>query len=211
MEKLKVFRSSLFIEKFRLSDHIATTLHKYEIPLRSPHYARILGRFKSGLRNPLFCYMGLCLMDEAIQKIKELILPLFQGEHRHLVDLEVRGKSGSQVISVYADTKDGITLDEITRLTREINDLLDTHDVIQGVYRLDVSSPGADRPLKALWEFEKNVGRDLRVIFEDNGEENEATGKLSSVDETRVLLKLKNKDVAIPMASIKKAQVKLKW
>lgn len=150
-------------------------------------------------------------MDETTEKIRELILPLFEGEHLHLVDLEVRGKSGSQVISVYADTKEGITLDEITRLTREINDLLDMHDVIQGAYRLDVSSPGVDRPLKALWEFEKNIGRDLRVIFEDNGEESEASGKLSSVDETGVLLKVKNKDVAIPMASIKKAQVKLKW
>jgi len=155
--------------------------------------------------------MGLCLMDETTEKVKELILPLFEGEHLHLVDLEVRGKSGSKVISVYADTKDGITLDEITRLTREINDLLDMHDVIRGAYRLDVSSPGVDRPLKALWEFEKNIGRDLRVIFEDNGEEREASGKLSSVDETRILLKVKDKDVAIPMASIKKAQVKLKW
>jgi ribosome maturation factor RimP len=66
-------------------------------------------------------------MNDTEKEVRELILPLFDGVHLHLIDLELRGKSGSQVVSVYADTREGITLDEITRLTREINDLLDMH------------------------------------------------------------------------------------
>lgn len=150
-------------------------------------------------------------MEDTVSSIKKLIAPLFEGGRLYLVDLEVRGKPGSQVVSVYADTKEGITLDEITRLTREINDILDINDAVRGVYRLDVSSPGIDRPLKELWEFEKNIGRNLRVIFEDKGEEKEAAGELLSADKNQILLKEKNKEIAIPMASITKAQVKLKW
>jgi ribosome maturation factor RimP len=150
-------------------------------------------------------------MNDTEKKVRELILPLFDGVHLHLIDLELRGKSGSQVVSVYADTREGITLDEITRLTREINDLLDMHDVIRGSYRLDVSSPGIDRPLQALWEFEKNIGRNLRVIFEENNEQKEASGTLTLVNEDGISLKIKKEEIKIPMVSIIKAQVKLKW
>jgi ribosome maturation factor RimP len=150
-------------------------------------------------------------MNDTEKKVRELISSLFDDVHLHLVDLEIRGKSGSQVVSVFADTGQGITLDEITRLTREINDLLDMHDVIRGAYRLDVSSPGIDRPLLALWEFEKNIGRDLRVIFEEDNEQKEAAGTLISANEDEIVLKIKKDEIAIPLASIIKARVKLKW
>jgi ribosome maturation factor RimP len=85
------------------------------------------------------------------------------------------------------------------------------HDVIRGSYRLDVSSPGIDRPLQALWEFEKNIGRNLRVIFEENNEQKEASGTLTLVNEDGISLKIKKEEIKIPMVSIIKAQVKLKW
>ena len=110
------------------------------------------------------------VMNVETSKIKEIIAPLFEGNHLLLVDLELRGNRGSRVLNVYADTMQGITLDEITKLTREINDLLDIHDVIDGAYRLTVSSPGIDRSLQHHWEFEKNIGRNLRIIFEENSE-----------------------------------------
>jgi ribosome maturation factor RimP len=150
-------------------------------------------------------------MDETTEKVRELICPLFEGGHFFLVDLEIRGRTGSQVVSVYADTLEGITLDEITGLTREINDLLDMHNVIPGSYRLDVSSPGVDRPLTASWEFEKNIGRNLRVIFKEDAGEKEVSGRLESVTEETLLLMVKNKEVAIPRDSIVKARVQLKW
>ncbi len=148
---------------------------------------------------------------EIEEKVREIILPLLEMEQVHLVELEIHGKSGNQVVNIYADTDQGITLAEITRLTREINDLLDMHDVIPGFYRLNVSSPGVDRPLKALWEFRKNLGRELRVVFRENEQEKELTGKLLAAEEERILLQVKDEELSIPTASLIKARVQLKW
>lgn len=148
---------------------------------------------------------------EIENKVRELIRPLLEMEQVHLVDLEVRGKSGSRVVNIYADTDQGITLAEITRLTREINDLLDMHDVIPGFYRLNVSSPGVDRPLRALWEFRKNLGRELRVSFRENEQEKELTGKLLAAEAEYLLLQVNDEELRIPIASLIKARVQLKW
>ncbi|MCK6620483.1 MAG: ribosome maturation factor RimP [Calditrichaceae bacterium] len=148
---------------------------------------------------------------EIENKVREIIRPLLEMEQVHLVDLEVRGKSGSRVVNIYADTDLGITLAEITRLTREINDLLDMHDVIPGFYRLNVSSPGVDRPLRELWEFRKNLGRELRVIFRENEQEKELTGKLLAAEEEQILLQVNDEELRIPIASLIKARVQLKW
>lgn len=148
---------------------------------------------------------------EIEEKVREIIRPLLEMEQVHLVELEVHGKSGNQVVNIYADTDQGITLAEITRLTREINDLLDMHDVIPGFYRLNVSSPGVERPLKALWEFRKNLGRELRVVFRENEQEKELTGKLLAAEEEHILLQVKDEELSIPTASLIKARVQLKW
>lgn len=150
-------------------------------------------------------------MDVNTNKIKELIEPLFEGNHLFLVDLELRGARGSQALNVYADTMEGITLAEITKLTRDINDLLDIHDLIDSKYRLTVSSPGIDRSLQHLWEFKKNIGRNLRVLFEENSEQHEAIGKLVAVNEDHIVLKSKKEETSIPINIISSAKVHLKW
>lgn len=155
-------------------------------------------------------------MNTEVTRIRELVEPLFAGgvfdEPVYLVDLQVRGQQGSKVVSVLADTEAGISLGEITRLTREINDLLDVHDVIAGKYRLEVSSPGVSRSLTDTWEFRKNISRNLRVVYEEeNTEQTEIIGKLLSVDEAEIVLQLKKESLAIPRETIRKAFVQLKW
>ncbi len=150
-------------------------------------------------------------MDLLVQKIREMIQPLFVDNDFYLVDIVLRGKHGSQVLSVYADTKTGIALDQITFLTREINEILDSHEIIEGAFRLEVSSPGVDRNLHEQWEFEKNIGRNLRVNYEIDAEPLSVTGKLVSVENNQLLIKDKKEKIAIPMSAISKARVHLKW
>lgn len=153
-------------------------------------------------------------MNVTLEKIRELIESLLTGDDVRLVDVELRGQKGSQVLKVFADTMEGITMAQVTRLTREISDALDMQDIIQGKYRLEVSSPGATRPLKQLWEFEKNVGRNLKVVYEIDSEVDQFIGELREVDEENILLRdIKNKknEMQIPLISIKTAQIQLKW
>lgn len=146
-----------------------------------------------------------------LQKIRELIQPIFDEYGFYLVDIALRGVTGSRVLSIYADTRSGITLDQIAFLTREINDILDAHDLIEGAYRLDVSSPGLNRNLQARWEFEKNVGRDLRVTYQLDEVPETIVGRLTAVEEKDIELMTKKEKIKIPMKAILKARVHLKW
>ena len=150
-------------------------------------------------------------MQEQLDKIKELISPVFERMNIHLVDLELRGHMNSQVLSVYADTDTGISMQQITDLTREIEDILDLENPIPGKYRLDVSSPGIDRPIKEIWQFRKNINRKLQVDYKFEGEHKEVIGELTGVSEKEITIKNKNKETKIPFEAIKKAVVKINW
>jgi ribosome maturation factor RimP len=150
-------------------------------------------------------------MQEQLNQIRDLISPVFERMHIHLVDLELRGHLNNQVLSVYADTDSGISLQEITDLTREIEDILDLENPIPGKYRLDVSSPGIDRPLKDIWQYRKNVGRKIQVDYLFEGNHQEIIGELNNVTDKEITIKNKNKETKISFAAIEKAIVKLNW
>lgn len=131
-----------------------------------------------------------------------------------IVDVEVRGYQGSRVVSVYADSEAGAGADDLAALSRALSFLLDTEDLIKGRYRLDVSTPGADRPLVDRRQYRRHVGRTLEVTFEGDGETETMTGELESVaDAAIVLTVLGSSDgpTHIPFDSIRDARVVLPW
>lgn len=91
-------------------------------------------------------------------------------EQRGLVLLELkrRGERGTTVLEVIIDSEGGINLDDLAELSRWTSALLDeAEDEIPGRYRLDVSSAGLDRPLEHFWQYRKNIGRFLKITFDD--------------------------------------------
>lgn len=72
-----------------------------------------------------------------------------------------------------------VSLETCGLLSREIGFLLDAHDELKGRYRLNVSSPGLDRPLSDRRQYPKNVGRHIRVSLRDGSA---VEGELRSVD-----------------------------
>jgi len=127
-----------------------------------------------------------------------------------VVDVEVRGYEGSRVVSVYADSEAGAGADDLAALSRSLAFLLDTEDLVKGRYRLDVSTPGADRPLVDRRQYSRHVGRTLAVTYEA-GEDQLVTvqGELVSADGDALTLD----GVAAPISydSIREARVQLPW
>lgn len=150
-------------------------------------------------------------MSSEIEALKKLLMPVLENAAVYLVDMELRGKPNSQVLSIYIDTEDGITLQQIADITREFEGILDLEDPIRGRYRLDISSPGIDRPLTEVWQFKKNIGRNLRVTYNSEDKVSEAVGTLTRVDAQNIWIEEKNKEVQIPLKEIKKAIIKLNW
>ena len=150
-------------------------------------------------------------MIDKLEQLKSLLQPIFEQRRILLVDIELRGHSNNQVLSIFADTEDGITMQQITEITREIEDALDIEEPIKGRYRLDVSSPGIDRPLRESWQYRKNLGRKLKVNYRQMEKNKDVTGILDKVGEDNIILKINNKELNISIDHINKAVVMVNW
>jgi ribosome maturation factor RimP len=110
------------------------------------------------------------MKSEQIGKISEAAesaLRLFDG---YVVDIVVRGERGSTIVQVFIDTDQGITADQCALVSRHLSLELDRTNLIAGRYRIEVSSPGLDRPIKLARQFKKNIGRQVKVVTRlDNG------------------------------------------
>ena len=106
-----------------------------------------------------------------------------------VIDIKLH-RSKMSTLDVQVDTDEGITLDQVTRISRRIGRFLDEELELEFAYKLDVGSPGVGKPLKVLRQYNKNVGRELKVRM-NTGEE--FKGKLISVDDKGILLEIKRK------------------
>lgn len=147
-----------------------------------------------------------------LNEIKKLILPVLEAAQIEFIDMELKGRTGSQLLRVFVDTETGITLDQCVALSREISDILDTHDLIAGRYRLEVSSPGLDRPLKTIRDFKKNLGRQVKIFYRDvQAEERSLNGTLAAIDDNCVVVRQDDQPVKIDISQILNAKIVPRW
>ena len=99
-------------------------------------------------------------MSTALEKqIEELLRPLIEAEGYDLILAEYL--SGSKILRLFVDKEGGISLDDCTTVSHLVGDVLDADGMMQGVdgsYKLEVSSPGLDRPLVRPKDFIRFVG-----------------------------------------------------
>ncbi len=145
-------------------------------------------------------------MDQ--HKIEEIALAATEANDAFLVDVELKPNN---VIVVYADADAGLSIDQIKMINRRIEGELD-RDVED--FNLTVSSPDLNKPLKIWRQYKKNVGRTLKVKFQDR----QAEGDLVEVREEDITLSIpgkKKKDPAaaltIAFADITEAKVGIKF
>ena len=167
----------------------------------------------SGKLIPLFYCTEVIMKQEVnVEKIREFILPIIEQNTAELIDLEFKGKKGNQVLRVFVDTEGGITLKQCEQISREISDFLDQKDLISGKYRLEVSSPGIDRPLKTYRDFKRNLSRKVRIEFFNQDRELETKiGTIHSVQEDQVTLEVEKGSIKISLVNIKKAKIIPIW
>ncbi len=141
------------------------------------------------------------------EKIRKIILPVLESQEVELVDIEVKGRVGSQVLQIFVDKEGGITLDQCTRVSREISDILDITNLVQGKYRLEVSSPGIDRPLKNEKDFGRNINRKVEIVYlKDRKEKRTISGTIQAVDINSVSIQSDKKIINILLENIQSAK-----
>jgi len=131
------------------------------------------------------------------ESITELIEQHIEGSDIFLVEVLV--KPGNAIM-VHVDKPEGISIKECVKISRFVNESLDrdTED-----YALEVSSPGLGGSFRVKQQYEKNLGRDIEVLYTDGIK---VKGKLESVSDNGIILKVNGDDEEIGFEEIKTAK-----
>jgi ribosome maturation factor RimP len=122
--------------------------------------------------------------------------------------LELHSSGRRSTLRLYIDKPDGVVLDDCERVSRQVSSVLDVEDPIRGEYTLEVSSPGMDRPLYTIAQFEQFAGEDvsvrLRVPYEGR---RKFKGRLAGVEGNDVVVVVDDHEYLFPVESIDRAKV----
>ncbi len=151
---------------------------------------------------------------EQMEHLESLIEPEVRDLGYDLVDVELVMENQKWVLRVYIDQAQGIGLDDCEYVSNSLDLLLDEHDPIPHSYVLEVSSPGAERPLKRKKDFIYFAGKnvEIKTYVKLDGRKN-FKGKLLGLEDEYVLIETLNssEEVKIPLDKIAKANLLLEF
>ena len=148
-----------------------------------------------------------------LEALTRLIEPELKSLGYDLVRVAFIGGTSDPTLQVMAERPDTrqLILNDCETISRRLSDVLDAADPIEGSYRLEVSSPGIDRPLTRLKDYDDWSGHEARVtLTEPKDGRKQFSGTLQGArgSEVRVLGK-DGKDYALPFDSISSAKLLL--
>ncbi len=142
-------------------------------------------------------------------KLRQLLQPVIEALGCQLWGLELQAGGKTKLLRIYIDNADdGIGIEDCEKVSRQASAVLDVEDAINGEYILEVSSPGMDRPLYELSQYEQYIGEDisLRLRFPYEGRRN-FKGRLSAVDGDEIVVVVTDHEFLFPVEGIEKANV----
>jgi len=148
-----------------------------------------------------------------IDKIKEAIEPILKEEQVELVEVIFRREAGKQVLRLLVDKEVGIQMADCVRLNQRIGQILDEADIIQENYIIEVDSPGIDRLFETKRDYERAIGRLVRVTLNEKiQDKKEYIARLKEVSDRGVKIDVKKKGVIeIPFEKIVRAREEIEF
>lgn len=151
-------------------------------------------------------------MSKVIDTVNQLVTPIVDEMGLELVDIEYVKEGKDWFLRVFIDKPAGIDIEECGLVSEKLSEKLDELDPITHNYFLEVSSPGAERPLKKKQDFEKTIGKNVYIkTFEPLNGEKQFEGVLVEFDGTNVTVETKIKTrktlVTIPYEKIANARL----
>jgi ribosome maturation factor RimP len=152
-------------------------------------------------------------------RIQKIVFPVLDDLGFELVDIDVRGHRNDLVLTIFIDKEGGVNLDDCAEVSHEVGTLLDVEDVIPGSYRLEVSSPGLDRPLNKAGDYIRFAGKLIKLKTrikcdpDQSGQERKTfRGKLLGLDGDLIRIDLEGSGgstATIPLKDVEKANLEL--
>ncbi|GIO93334.1 MULTISPECIES: ribosome maturation factor RimP [Paenibacillus] len=140
--------------------------------------------------------------------VEEMVQPYLDEHGFELVDVEYVKEGSSWFLRVFVDKEGGIDIDDCGVISEYLSQKLDENDPIPTAYFLEVSSPGAERPLKKKEDVAKAVGKNVFVtVYEPVDGLKEFEGKLESFEQEELVIQTGKKQHVIPYAKVASARL----
>ena len=138
--------------------------------------------------------------------------PTVTGLGYELLGVERSRGGASQLLRLYIDHANGITVEDCERVSRQVSDLLDAEQLVRGEYTLEVSSPGLDRPLFTLEQHRRFIGEEvalrLRALV---GGRRRVTGRLLAVGDETLVVDVEGESLEIPYREVERSRLVPDW
>jgi len=146
-------------------------------------------------------------------KITELVQPAVEQAGFFLEDVHVVSPGKHRIITCIVDGQTPLNLDQVTSVSRDISELLDSADFMDDTaFTLEVTSPGVDRPLTLPRHWQKNLNRLVKVVKIDGSVVN---GRITTIEDANIVLlediKGKTKEHALSLNDVKRATVEIEF
>ncbi|WP_010282341.1 ribosome maturation factor RimP [Bacillus timonensis] len=152
------------------------------------------------------------MSKKVTQIVEELVIPILSELQMELVDVEYVKEGKDWFLRVFIDSEKGVDIEDCGNVSEKLSEKLDEVDPIPYNYFLEVSSPGAERPLKKMSDYEKAIGKQVYVkTYEPIDGEKVFEGELASFDGSivtiNIMVKTRKKTVEIPVDKIANARL----
>ena len=153
---------------------------------------------------------------DIVERVEKLMLPICEITGTYLVDTVYEQENGTWYLRIFVDTETGLTMETCVAVTELISEKLDEEDFIEEEYMMEVSSPGAERPLKTEEALAEAVGFHVNIIVKQPIDEiSEFQGDLiryeSGILELECLFKTRKRLIEIDYNNVKKARLAVKF
>ena len=157
-------------------------------------------------------------MSTVTETVTDLVTPILDEHHFYLYDIEFVKEGKSWYLRVYIDKDGGITLDDCATVSDQLSEALDSvePDPIPQAYFLEVSSPGAERPLKNEADYQRAVNHYIHVyLYQQIAGKKVYEGTLMELSDKEMTLdfmdKTRHRQVVIDRSKVAKARLAIKF
>ncbi len=155
---------------------------------------------------------------DVVAVVTQFVAPILAALDMELVDIEYKREGREMVLRLFIDKSGGVNLDDCATVNRELSQLLDVEEAIEGRYNLEVSSPGLNRPLKKVADYQRYLGRLVKIktfeLLPDDAGNLRKTflGELLGVADKTVRIRLtEGQTAAIPLEKVAKANLEFEF
>ncbi|MCW8932081.1 MAG: ribosome maturation factor RimP [Gammaproteobacteria bacterium] len=148
------------------------------------------------------------------QQLETMLEPVVTSMGYEFVGLEFISQGRHSILRIYIDSETGVGVDDCADVSRQLSAVLDVEDPIASEYSLEISSPGLNRPLFKISQYEQFIGEEVKFKTIrpqlENGQR-KFKGIITAVENNNVVFEIESESISVPFADIDKANIVAKF